>query len=187
MTDNELKSSWEKLKSSLGKRKEADRTEIRRMIESNRKTHIERLSRRYLIFSRLGLAMAMVNPIFILRSGFFGEYSGLLTILFVLYFATASSLDYWFYKGVGRLDTAMMPVGEIIRLSLYYRKRHFQSIALLLPLAILIIEFMIWTNVGDRIFVAGIISGAIIGIIIGSRQLIEFMDDYRAIMNNEIG
>ncbi len=57
----------------------------------------------------------------------------------MLYCVIASVMDRWLYKGISRIDVATMPVSEVCRLAFYYRKKHFQFMAILIPLAVIFI------------------------------------------------
>ena len=62
-----------------------------------------------------------------------------IVLLGMLYCVIASVMDRWLYKGISRIDVATMPVSEVCRLAFYYRKKHFQFMAILIPLAVIFI------------------------------------------------
>ncbi len=98
-----------------------------------------------------------------------------------LFFALAGSMDYWLYRGMKSIDISSMPVSEVARKAIFYRRRHLQFIAILVPLAIGIFTLMVLAFNPDRHMLAGMACGAIVGLAIGIRQLIAFMDDYRTL------
>ena len=75
-----------------------------------------------------------------------------------------------------------MKVEEVLRLTMRYRKRHLQFMLILMPMAVaLLIGMGIYLR-SDRSVIYGMIAGALIGLAIGIRYLIEFMRDYRRVL-----
>ncbi|MDE6786690.1 MAG: hypothetical protein K2J46_06600, partial [Muribaculaceae bacterium] len=85
---------------------------------------------------------------------------------------------------VRSIDVVNMPVSEVIRKALFYRKRHLQFIAILLPSVLAIIGFIAW-SMDNFYFRLGILIGFIAGTALGLRQLFAFLADYRAITSNK--
>lgn len=76
-----------------------------------------------------------------------------------------------------------MAVGEVSRLATFYRKRHLQFMIILIPIAIALLGSFIYVMVDNIYFIYGVICGAVIGLAIGIFQFMEFMADYRDVMN----
>ena len=108
----------------------------------------------------------------------------IISVAFALYALTASVMDCWLYNGIRSIDVVTMPVAEVIRKAMFYKKRHMQFIAVLLPFVLAIIGVIAWK--GDNIyFRLGIIVGFIAGTAIGVFQLMNFLSDYRAITSED--
>lgn len=88
-------------------------------------------------------------------------------------------MDDWLCRGIQRIDCATMPVAEVARLSIHYRKRHLQFMCILIPMVIMWIGGVVWIGFGDIYFLAGVILGALTGLALGLMQFHRFMDDYR--------
>lgn len=154
---------------------------------NRRQTALKSLEQRYKRFSNLGLVFTFVVTSCLLsqfyRFNYFGNsWLPIVTIIFAaLYFALASVMDRWLYKGISRIDLSEMSVTEVCRLAFYYRKKHLQFIAILLPMAIALIGAIIWIYSGDVYFIIGIVVGGIIGLLLGTRQFLAFMAEYKDI------
>ena len=105
-----------------------------------------------------------------------------LVLCFEAYFLLASTMDYWLYRRIRDIDCSVMKVEEVLRLTMRYRKRHLQFMLILMPMAVaLLIGMGIYLR-SDRSVIYGMIAGALIGLAIGIRYLIEFMRDYRRVL-----
>lgn len=176
--ENNFKKIWQDVKFNP-----ADNNNIENMIDDGKKTALQNLARRYQIFSNISLAMifcsvGMTNiPILETNNHVW------LTIAFALYFLTASVMDRWLYRGITSIDCATMNVNAVVGKALFYRKRHFQFMAVLLPMALSLVGILAWILTYDVYMLLSIAGGFIIGLAIGFRQLIEFMSDYRRIIS----
>lgn len=154
--------------------------------KSKKQTTLESLIERYKRFSRLGLILAFVTPMNLFLVLSHQSHIGIITtILFtifgVIFFLVASFMDRWLADGISRIDLSEMSVSEVCRLALYYRKKHFQCIAILLPFAFIYIGMMVWAFSSQEYTLYGIAVGAVVGLLIGSLQLRKFLSEYRGI------
>lgn len=145
-----------------------------------KKTTLDHLRERYHIFWIFSLVMAFAGFL-IFSSGTFilSNLNLWLGIAYAVYFLTASSMDYWLWKGLGTIDPLRMSVSEIAEKSMFYRKRHLQFMIVLIPMAIALICFTGYVFSSEMYFLNGMIAGAILGIIIGTIQFRRFMAGYR--------
>ena len=157
--------------------------QIENIIDGRRRTGLENLAQRYKRFSVISFIFVFWSVMMFFSDLFPKNSKPLLPILFGLYFFIASSIDYWLYQGISGIDCATMNVAEVIRLAYFYRKRHLQSIILLLPYAITIVGLMIYYYNDDvnNNFIYGVVCGALVGLAIGTRQFMKFMADYRKV------
>lgn len=153
---------------------------------NKKQTALESLIERYKRFSRLGLILAFVTPMnlffILIRQTNIGVIATVLfTIFGILFFLLASFMDRWLALGISQIDLSEMSVSDVCRMAFYYRKKHFQCIAILLPLAIIYIGLMAWAFSSQEYTLYGIAIGAVVGLLIGSLQLRKFLDEYRGI------
>ena len=148
-----------------------------------RRTALDNLARRYRRFSILGLVMAVVSIFYIFGDILPGDKGRWVWLCFAAYFATVSVMDNWLYRGIRSIDVAAMPVEEVTRLTLRYRRWHLIFIAILLPLAAALLTMMLATVGFELHFTLGAVAGLIVGLAIGLRQLLAFLADYKTMLN----
>lgn len=151
-----------------------------------RMTALQSLAQRYRRFSILAMVFAVVIPFTMLNmmrvfDGNVELHKFIIVIFSAAYFVTCSVMDYWLYLGIRNIDLATMNVAEVCRKAYYYRKKHFQFIAVLVPMAIVLIGLLTW-SISDNIYTLfGIAFGAMLGVGVGLKELFSFLDDYRRI------
>lgn len=175
--ENNLKQIWQDLKFTT-----PDNNNIENMIDTGKKTALQNLARRYRIFSNISLSMIFCSVAMTNSPLVDTETRIWLTIAFALYFLTASVMDRWLYRGISSIDCATMSVNSVVGKALFYRKRHFQFMAVLLPTALCLVGILAWVLTDDVYMLLSIAAGFIVGLAIGIRQLIDFMSDYRRII-----
>ncbi len=157
------------------------------IINGKRRTALENLADRYRRFSNMALALILLSFSWALNPDMFPDNYRLriaVSVSFAVYALIASVMDRWLYNGVRSIDVVNMPVSEVIRKALFYRKRHLQFIAILLPSVLAIIGFIAW-SMDNFYFRLGILIGFIAGTALGLRQLFAFLADYRAITSDK--
>lgn len=144
------------------------------------KTSLDRLCSRY---NRLWLmSLCMIFPTFmtVSRIQFIeSAYSVALSIIYPLYFLACFILNYWLWQGVKSINPVRMSVSDVSSAALYYRKRHFSFIRIMLPIAMIIVGFTIFCFSDGIYEVYAIIGGAIVGLIIGTLIFFRFLNDYK--------
>lgn len=183
MTTEEIKLAWEKTKIALEKT-EARNIELANVIKNGKKkTALQNLATRYLRFSRIGLVAAIVFGLSFSTHSFHLAHGNRILLVAVMtgFFALASIMDFWLYKGISSIDCSTMNVSEVISKSLFYRKRHFQFIAILFPLAIGLVTYEFFLFSDNEGFVYGGIIGIAVGLAIGLIQLMKFLSDYKTL------
>lgn len=157
---------------------------LQAIMAGKRKSALERLAERYRIFFTIGFLCACWMPLLLSRDGIFPDFPGKSLILagFAFYFLLCGCMDVFLYRGIKSIDVATMPVAEVIAKSLFYKKRHLQFVAILLPLAFLIVCSLAYFNRAEGEAVLwGMLFGGIAGGAVGIRQFRKFMADYRDI------
>lgn len=147
---------------------------------NKKKTALDRLRDRYNVFWIISLVMTFVGFMIFSRGIFIVSHLNFwLGIAYAAYFLTVSCMDFWFWRGICTIDPLRMNVSEISEKSMFYRKRHLQFMAILIPMAIALLCFTGYVFSSEIYFLNGMIAGAVIGAIIGTIQFRRFMAGYR--------
>ncbi|MDE6381005.1 MAG: hypothetical protein K2L11_11075 [Muribaculaceae bacterium] len=178
-----LKKDWQD--ADIAIRRESD--SYAAIINGKRKTALQNLADRYKRFSIMGVCLIMLSLSYCFNPNIFPgdvRWRIAISVMFALYALTASVMDRWLYNGIRSIDVVTMPVSKVIEKALFYKKRHLQFIAVLLPVVLAIIGAIAWK--GDNIyFRLGVLVGFIAGTAIGIFQLMNFLADYRAITSED--
>lgn len=180
---DDLKKDWQNANVSLNQNSNAYDS----IINGKRRTALENLAERYRRFSNIALMLILLSFTWIFNPNMFPENHRLsiaVGVSFAIYALIGSIMDRWLYQGIRSIDVVTMPVAEVIRKALFYRKRHLQFIAILLPIVLAIIGVMAW-SMDNLYFRLGILVGFIAGTAIGLRQLMAFLADYRTIISED--
>ena len=178
-----LRKDWQNANVSLSRGSDAYDS----IINGKRRTALENLAERYRRFSNLALVLILMSFTWIFNPSMFPDNRSLgiaVGVSFAVYALIASIMDRWLYQGIRSIDVVSMSVSEVIRKALFYRKRHLQFIAILLPIVLAIIGVMAW-SMDNLYFRLGIVVGFIAGTAIGLRQLFAFLADYRTITSED--
>lgn len=180
---DDLKKDWQNANVSLNQNSNAYDS----IINGKRRTALENLAERYRRFSNIALMLILLSFTWIFNPNMFPENHRLriaVGVSFAIYALIGSIMDRWLYQGIRSIDVVTMPVSEVIHKALFYRKRHLQFIAILLPIVLAIIGVMAW-SMDNLYFRLGILVGFIAGTAIGLRQLMAFLADYRTITSED--
>ena len=175
-----LRKDWQDASVSIRRNSESYES----IINGKRRTALDNLAERYRRFSNLALILILMSFTWIFNPSMFPDNHSLgivVGVSFAVYALICSVMDRWLYQGIRSIDVVAMPVSEVIRKALFYRKRHLQFIAILLPIVLAIIGVMAW-SMDNLYFRLGILVGFITGTAIGLRQLFAFLADYRTII-----
>ncbi len=108
-----------------------------------------------------------------------------LTAIMVLYFTTASIMDYWLYRRVSEIDIFTMKVKTVTEIAKTCKKRHHQFMMILIPLCILTLGLMAYCVIDEPYVLIGMITGGAIGLAIGCQKYFDFMKDYHTLSDND--
>ena len=176
--EEKIKKSWQETRFNPSENPQ----QLRDIMDGRRRTALDSLARRYRAFSNIGFIMAAVSVCWYF-SPLFGDMGPVISLSMIAYFLLCGSMDNWFCRGVQSIDVATMSVSEVASKALYYRKRHLQAIALLIPIALVLISLMIYARSGDPALLYGLVAGALFGAAIGCIHLRRFLADYRRLSN----
>ncbi len=178
MTERKLKEAWRTTAGHLN----PDPSDVYATVNLNGKTTLERLAARYRRFSIVGVIAAVMVLQWSVNSVFdFMPHRTFIVCFGAVYLLLASLLDHRLYLDVKAIDPATMSVSDVIMRCLHCRKRHLQCMAVLIPLAIVYLGLLGYGMARDPYFLSGMVLGAIVGLAIGVRQLMNFMSDYRSL------
>lgn len=156
----------------------------------NRKTALQCLIERYKRFSRFALIFACCIPLCIsnlLRHDVSAPvWQQISLIVFTMaYCFTASVMDCWMARGLSSIKLAEMPVAEVCRRAFFYRKKHFQFMAVLIPMCLVLLGLLGWLLSNNQYALYGMACGAVLGGTIGFRVFSRFMKEYRELTSDE--
>lgn len=147
---------------------------------NNKKTALDRLRDKYRVFCTISLLMVFVCFMIFSRGLIVSSNLNFwLGIAYAVYFLTAFGMDQWLYRGIGKIDPLKMTVSQVVQRSMFYKKRHLQFMAVLIPMALAVLGFTGYVFSVERYFLIGMIAGAICGAILGVIQFRRFMADYK--------
>lgn len=179
--DNNIYNCWRDLRFRYTSDNTGNLSDI---TDGRRRSSLQSLAQRYRRFSNIALVMIPWSILMWVNPSFRIPYKGIIMIIWCIYFAIASGMDRWLYYGIKSIDCAKMPIVEVARKTRLYRRRHLQFIAILLPIAGIIVGAFIYYS--DNIYMtASIIVGGILGAAIGYRQLLAFLADYRQLLQDD--
>lgn len=150
------------------------------------KTSLDRLMLRYKGFAAMSATMTVLTGVLLIIAS--AESIEIpvplwLWICFEAYFLTAAVMDYWLAYRIGAIDCTVMTVDDVLRKTMYCRKKHLQFIVILLPMALALFAGMIYSFNADMAIIYGMIAGFLIGLGIGLKKLSDFLKDYRRILD----
>lgn len=157
---------------------------------NNKRTTLDRLRRRYMSFMILSISAGIIEFPIILHLGSLGFLPDNLkwpvAISFMIMMLIEAGMDFWFWKGTGRICPLTMTVSELSSMALYYKKCHIKSIMVCAPMALGWIVFFIYAASLANFFpIFGIITGAAIGLFFGIRALKRFMAEYKSLYDKD--
>lgn len=179
MTTEEMREAWNETSRRLDQLEKEYFGMRNEVIHSRKRTALQNLAQRYKRFSLLSIVFIFIAPFYGFNHLFEGWLSICIPISMVIFFGIASVMDWWLYKRVSGIDVTIMTNEKVVRESRLCRRRHFQFMAILFPLALGMVSLFV---IGFKNEVWGIFScaiGLVIGLAIGLRQLINFLNDYR--------
>lgn len=177
--EDKLKNDWKTIQEMLS-RNPIEIKNISRKIGS-----LVSLQRRYKFFYMFAFIYGIiVFPLLIRSSEISDFFSRPIDVCFIIFFILCGILDLYLWSRIRKIDLYTMNMKEVITDVLQCKKIHLISICFTLPVALLLVGWLIYDNMTnnpqfDEWFVYGVIFGAVTGLAIGSWQLVKFLKDYR--------
>lgn len=176
MTTEELQKTWQE-SGRIG-------SPYNPRMNSRRETALEKLVREYKWFSIMGLVMTIASLFFFNFPWLEMPWKVVIPVLFISFFATASTMDHWLANGIRSIDCSRMSVREVIDRSLFYRRSHHQFMMILIPYAAIVLGCLGWASRADIYMLMGMGAGFLVGLAIGVRKYMDFMAYYRDIASD---
>lgn len=180
---DQIKKAWLAMGESLGTQPTPDNNPE----DLNRKkTALDSLCDKYRRFWSISLLMTFSSfLIFSHKLAVETHLNFLVGALFAAFFLITFCMDFWLWNGIRSIDPLRMGVAEVAEKSMFYRKRHLQFMAFLIPLALALLCFTGYVYSLEIYFLIGMIIGAALGVIIGVNQFREFMKEYRKLRDHQ--
>lgn len=172
MDIQEMKSNWHSAKDSIN-------TVSELQLDENRKTALQRLGDKYNRFSHMSLVIMLCGPLVLWNVGI---RSVLLFVGYYILTGAASIFDAYLAQSIRAINLTRMPVTEVLERTMRCRKLHLRWEIYVLPIVVLWVAATAYTMQADIYFVYGVITGGFIGLVMGIRVLLRFLNDYREVM-----
>lgn len=171
MDEQKIRQDWEKTKATLGN------TAADNVPDTQRKTALDKLIARYRSFVRMECLCIILIPL--AMYWLFSDNGILLPISAAAFFLFAALLDHWLARKLATIDIQRMNVTAVVRTALDCRKRHLQSMVILIPLGVGFIAALAYTTLNETRLLIGMAVGFVVGLAAGIREFRAFMRDYR--------
>ena len=179
--EQKIKQDWKKTKAAL-RNCNADG----KIPDPKRKTALEKLIARYRSFVYLECLCLILFPS-CMHWLFNDPNDTLLAMYAIIFFITAVVVDYKLAQKLATIDIQQMTVAAVLRTILECRKRHLQSMILLIPMAVGFIGVIAYASINETHLLIGIVVGLVAGLALGIREFRGFLRDYRtAVADTEI-
>lgn len=167
MDIEEMKPQWQSAR-------EAIRPEHEQKFDTRRRTSLQRLAHRYRVFTYLPLVLILTSANNLVTYHSVWHFAG-----FVLLMAACAAESYYLMKRLSSIDTAHMPVKEVLDRIMNCRKSHLTFVAIGMPCALLWCLSLAYRYRMDTFFTGGILAGFFVGLLLGLRLLHHYLKDYR--------
>lgn len=181
----DMKAMWTELNERISALEAENMRLARGVVDNNYKSARERLILRYRRFIILEIFFIIPTSILILTSTEVVEKYRIPTLIYwITFFIIAASEDFFLMCRLEQMDMNRQTVSQIA--SIAAKNWKFQKLGIMigLPMAIgAIILFALAMN-ANIFMILGMVTGGCIGAMIGIRQLLKFMKDYKILQSN---
>lgn len=182
----DMKTLWKELDNRISFLEEENRKLARSVKENKLSSARENLIRKYRMFIILECIMIIWVILFVSHNPMVIEkYKLATTIYWSVFFLIEMGLDLFLLIKTKAINIYDSPVTEIVKRAATNWKTHKIGIAIGIPLAIGAVILFALALDANEFAVLGIITGAIVGVIIGIKQLLKFREYYRQFESSE--
>lgn len=185
---DDMKSMWNDLNKRLERLEEENR-ELAKEIMANKFLSVtERLASKYRKFMVLQIIWAVIMPAYILANHYVVEqYRWPTAVVFCVFFLLAFGVDFYLLGNIKKMDIYNSPVTEISRLAALNWKIHKLWIIFMLPFAFAAVLLLALALNANIYTLTGMACGVVLGVAIGTYQLLKFRSGYRLLQSSDIG
>lgn len=183
---DKMKIMWAELNNRISVLEEDNRILARKIVNQNLKTSQEKLVNKYTAFIILSLIMAFYMPVFVLLNPLLVEKFKVVTVVYwSVFFLIEAGIDIYLRFQVSKIDIYNSSVREIALQAANNWKLHKLAIFIGLPFAFGAIVLFGLLLDADIFVILCMFMGAVIGGLIGLKQLKKFYEDYRFLQTSE--
>lgn len=183
---DEMKEMWQELTARVGVLEEENKRLSRIVRNSSYKSTQEKLINKYLKFIFVECVMIIWMSIFLIFNPQVVEKYRLITIIYWgIFFLFEIILDTYLMMRVKAINVYNSNVSEMAIQAAKTWKIHKIGIIIGMPLAIGAVILFGFALDANQFTIAGMIVGGVVGLIIGIRQLMKFLQYYRILQSEE--
>ena len=180
----DMKTMWIELNDRLSSLEEDNRKMARQIMSGKYKTAQERLISKYRLFIIIATIMIFYIIGFVGFNPLVDDKYRLVTVLYwIIFFLAEIGIDSYLLFKVKEIDIYHSSVTEIAAIAARNWKIHKIAIFCGLPVAIGAIVLFALALDADEYMIYGMLAGAVIGILIGLRQLMKFFSNYKILQS----
>ena len=180
----DMKSLWIDLNRRVETLEEENRRMAQDAMTSKFKTAQEKLVRKYRMFMGIGIIMIFYIFLIVTFNPMVVEKYRIPTMIYwCLFFAFEAGVDCYLMQKVKEIDIYNSSISEISSQSSHYWKIHKLAIYIGLPMAVGACVLFGLLMDADKFVILGMIFGGVVGLLIGFRQLMKFLQYYKQLSN----
>ena len=177
---NDMKKMWSELNNRLNRLEEENLKLAQEIMLNKLKSSQEKLVSRYKTFIILGLIMAILFPLMILKNPLIeNKYRLITTIYWFIFFVSEILLDYYLMFRIKEINVNNSTIKQISHQALQTWKIHKTGILIGLPVAFGALYLFALCFNANQYTIMGMLLGIIIGGLIGFRELRRFHAYYK--------
>lgn len=188
MNEQEMREAWNELSQRVSRLESLLSStltnNLERALSPRAQTALDSLAKKYLRFAIVGAVMVICSIPYSQLDVIRADVRLPLCIGMMIYFGLCSVMDLGLYHKVKEIDISRMSVVEVSDRALKCRRRHLQSMAVLIPIAAVLVCGIIYALGADKYAVYGAIGGAAIGLAFGYTIFRRMMSDYKVLKNS---
>lgn len=183
MDDRQMKQDWQNTADYLRRSGLGGDPLFSDISNGRRRTSLDALIRRYTRFAFISLIM---GAFMMFQIQFVTDFKEILTfpgiVAMCVIFFICGFTDIYLRDLLRSIDIQNMTVSEVALRCRRCRKIHLIFIAVMLPIAVATVTYIVCANIENIYLCAGMITGGVCGLCIGLLKLRRFLEDYRTLL-----